>query len=144
MKNFLKIIFTLLIILNCSTIFLFGCNSDNHGTDNTTSNAETSSNTVSTKKDKLLITDTQMTIDYHEYTGNYYCEITGKAKNVSGKDLSYVSIDFSIYDEEGINLGTATDLIQNLAADETYRFTAILYSASAEPKTFKLVKQTGW
>lgn len=51
--------------------------------------------------------------------------ITGQVKNNSGKTLSYVNIQFSLYDVNGNVVGTARDNVTNLAAGETWSFDAL-------------------
>ena len=100
------------------------------------------SNTES--KPKLTITDTNMSVTYNEYLG-YSATITGVAENTSGKNLSYASVEFSIYDASGNNLGTALANINNLGEGDTWRFEATLFSfPSTRPTSFKLVDVTGF
>ncbi len=95
-------------------------------------------------KSKLDISNTKMSVEYSEYLG-YSAEITGIAKNVTKRDFSYASIEFSIYDINGNNLGTALANINNLAAGDTWNFEANLFSFSnTKPSTYKLVEITTW
>lgn len=52
-------------------------------------------------------------------------KVTGKIKNTSGKDLSYLQIEIPIYDADGAKLGTALANINNLKADDVWKFEAI-------------------
>ncbi len=93
---------------------------------------------------KLEVTNLSLTVDYSEYLG-YSAVVTGTAKNVSGKNLSYASVEFSIYDSYGNNLGTALANINNLATNDTWQFEAHLFSyPSTEPVRCKLVKIYAW
>lgn len=95
-------------------------------------------------KSKLTITDTHMSVTYNEYLG-YSATITGVAKNTSGKNLSYASVEFSVYDASGNNLGTALANINNLGKGDTWRFEATLLSfPSTRPASFKLVEITAF
>lgn len=51
--------------------------------------------------------------------------ITGKVKNNSNKNYSYVQITFSVYDTEDNKIGTCMDNISGLSAGETWSFEAI-------------------
>ena len=95
-------------------------------------------------KPKLTISDTHMSVTYNEYLG-YSATITGIAENTSGQNLSYASVEFSVYDASGNNLGTALANINNLCEGDTWRFEATLFSfPSTRPTSFKLVEITGY
>lgn len=89
----------------------------------------------------LTISDTQMSVTYNEYLGYYSVTITGVAKNTSGHDLSYASVEYSVYDEVGNNLGTALANINNLRKGDTWRFEAMLFDfPKVRPKSCKLAE----
>ncbi len=98
----------------------------------------------SESKPKLTISDTNMSVTYNEYLG-YSATITGVAQNTSGQNLSYASVEFSVYDASGNNLGTALANINNLGEGDTWRFEATLLSfPSTRPTSFKLVEIIGY
>lgn len=89
---------------------------------------------------ELSISDTQLTVSYNEYLG-YSASITGVATNTSGRNLSYASIEFSVYDSNGNNLGTALANINNLGKGDTWRFEATLLDfPKTRPASYKLVE----
>lgn len=91
-------------------------------------------------KPKLTISDTNMSVTYNEFLG-YSATIKGVAVNTSGRDLSYASVEFSVYDASGNNLGTALANINNLGEGDTWRFEATLFDfPSIRPSSFKLVE----
>ena len=93
-------------------------------------------------KEKLNITDVTMTYEYSSYLG-YTVKIEGTAKNLSGKNYSYASVEYSVYDEDGNNLGTALDNINHLANGDTWKFSATLLGfAETKPASYKLVEIT--
>lgn len=97
-----------------------------------------------TGKSKLDISDVSMSTEYNEYLG-YSAVIKGTEKNRSSKNYSYASIEFSVYDATGNNLGTALANINNLGSGDTWRFEAILLSfSSSRPTTYKLVEIIAW
>lgn len=51
--------------------------------------------------------------------------ISGKVKNNSSMNYSYVEITFSVYDTENNKIGTCMDNISGLSAGETWSFKAI-------------------
>lgn len=98
----------------------------------------------SESKPKLTISNTNMSVTYNEYLG-YSATITGVAENTSGQNLSYASVEFSVYDASGNNLGTALANINNLGKGDTWRFEATLFSfPSTRPTSFKLVEIIGY
>ncbi len=96
------------------------------------------------KKGKLEVSNASLSVEYNEYLG-YSAKVTGIVRNNTGKDYSYVQIEYAIYDANGNNLGTALDNINNLAAGDTWNFEANLFSfPSARPVTFKFIEIDGW
>lgn len=88
------------------------------------------------------VSNTSLSADYTELLG-YSASITGVAKNNTGRDLSYVQIEFSVYDSAGNNLGTAVANINNLGVGDTWRFDATLLSfPNTRPSSYKLADVT--
>ena len=96
-------------------------------------------------KDKLEITNTELVVDSYviDSTTYYNVYVQGTAKNISNKNYSYASVEFSVYDADNNNLGTALANINNLASGDTWQFNAMLINtATSAPTTYKLVKIT--
>lgn len=55
----------------------------------------------------------------------YHVTISGALKNVSKSQFSYVSITFTLYDDNGYNIGSAMANMNYLGAGETWRYEAI-------------------
>lgn len=88
------------------------------------------------------VSNTSLSVSYSEFLG-YSASILGVAKNNTGKDLSYVQIEFSVYDSAGNNVGTALANINNLGAGDTWRFEATLLSfPNTRPSSYKLADVT--
>ena len=84
------------------------------------------------------MTVTKVTIVY-----DYKVEIKGILQNNTSRVWTSATISFAIYDSEGNNMGTASDSIQNLGPEETWKFEANKSFESDEaPVTFKFVKVT--
>lgn len=100
---------------------------------------------VSTDKtSKLDVSGCTLSVEYNEYLG-YSAKIEGIAKNNSKKNYSYVSVEFSVYDSSGNNLGTALANINNLLSGDSWNFKASLLSfPSTRPTSFKLVEINAW
>ena len=93
---------------------------------------------VGSDLDNFQVTNTKMTYEYNSYTDDYDVKITGKAKNISEKDFSSVSIEFTVYDAEGNSIGICDDYISGLSAGDTWSFEATLIWCEIEPASFKL------
>ena len=81
--------------------------------------------------------------DYSQYLG-YSAYVDGVLRNDSGSDWDYVQIEFSIYDQNGRNLGTALDNANNISAGDTWQFEAFLFDAKNMPYSFKLKEVSAW
>lgn len=93
---------------------------------------------------KLDVSECTLSVEYNTYLG-YSATIKGVAKNNSKENYSYASVEFSVYDSEGNNLGTALANINNLSSGDSWNFKASLFSfTSTKPTRFKLVKINAW
>lgn len=72
---------------------------------------------------KLSVSNENISIDHNEYIG-YTVTITGTIENTTGKDLSYISVEYKIYDSSNAIIGTALANANNIDKDETWRFEA--------------------
>lgn len=86
-----------------------------------------------------FIEEPNMSVDYDSYLG-YSVEISGKLKNTSNSEFSYVSVTFAIYDEDGNQIETALDNMNYLQAGSVWSFNATMLGWSdVQPKSCKLV-----
>ena len=93
---------------------------------------------------RFSVSNTSMSVDYSEYLG-YTAYVNGTLTNNSMKDYDYIQIEFSVYDSNGIKLGTAIDNATYLGAGETWSFSAMLLDfPSSRPASYKLVDISGW
>lgn len=74
---------------------------------------------------------------------DYATYIVGEVKNESQTTYSYLSISFSIYDDDGNKIGTAWDNIAGLAPGETWSFKAYVWQAD-EIDEYKLENISGY
>ena len=65
-----------------------------------------------------------------DYNMGYYIE--GTVNNNENKDYSYVQIEFVCYDSGGNNIGTALDNTNNLLANQTWKYKAMLIETDAD------------
>lgn len=113
--------------------------STNEGTAGSTEEAQASANqngSAASSESKYSITDEQLTGD------SYSAHITGTFTNTSGQDLSYVEVDYNLFDAEGAQIGTAFTNTTNLADGATWKFDAYCTEGLSDIATFKLVDVT--
>lgn len=103
MKKFTIILCTVLVLL-CVSFSFVGCFDDVDDKD-------------------LSVSGENISIDYTEYFG-YTVKITGTITNTTGKNLSYISVEYKIYDSSNAVIGTALANANNIGSGETWRFEA--------------------
>lgn len=91
------------------------------------------------KKEKFEIVG-----DVTEESDQFATYISGVVKNNSGKDCSYAQIQFTLYDKDGNQIGTALDNINNLEKDGTWKFKAMGIGENGEVASYKLAEITGF
>ena len=95
-------------------------------------------------EDNFKLISASMSVEYSSYSNEYDATITGKIKNISGNDYSFVEVEFSVYDSDGNNIGTADAFISSLGDGEVWSFEATLLWVSSRPVSFKLADITCW
>ena len=76
-------------------------------------------------------------------TGEYGIKnIVGTLHNTGNKEYGYVQVSFNLYDDAGYQVGSAMDNINNLEADGTWKFKAIVIESRAV--SYKLKEVTGF
>jgi len=73
------------------------------------------------------------------YSGD---RITGIVRNNTGRDYSYVQVEFNIYDSTGAQIGSTMDNINNLEPHGTWRFSAYVFESNGTKCRLKDI--TGW
>lgn len=71
----------------------------------------------------LSVANENISIDYTELLG-YSVKVTGTITNTTGKDLSYISVEYKIYDSSDAVIGRAFANANNIGAGETWKFEA--------------------
>lgn len=85
--------------------------------------------------DVLVTTNNVVRSEYTPSFGNIY----GLAYNYTGQKLSYIQIDYGIYNESGdIKLGSCIANQSNLAADTGWNFSAICTNLPSSAFTYKV------
>ena len=102
MKKFLITLCTVLMVL-CVSFAFVGCLED--------------------ENEKLSVSNEKISIDYNAYLG-YSVKVTGTITNTTGKNLSYISVEYKIYDSSNAVIGTALANANSIGAGETWKFEA--------------------
>ncbi len=104
MKKFITIICSLLLCFGVAFAFT-GCVDDD---------------------EKLSVSNENVSIEYTEYLG-YSVKVTGSITNTTKNDLSYISVEYKIYDNSGAVIGTALANANSIGIGETWKFEAVSF-----------------
>lgn len=94
--------------------------------------------TTNSNEEKFTLLSDKKIVDS---IGTTYIE--GEIKNNTDKTYSYVQVTFNLYDENGAQLGTAIDNINNLEPNGTWKYKA-MGLVTEKVSTYKFVEITGW
>lgn len=105
MKKFINVLCMILTVL-CISCAFSGCFDDNK---------------------KMSVSDENIKYEYTEMLG-WQVKVTGYIENTTGKDLSYISIEYKIYDSDNAVIGTALANANNISAGEKWKFEAMSFT----------------
>lgn len=74
----------------------------------------------------------------------YIPMIKGTLTNNSGKDLSYIQVEYVIYDSDGAQVATALANTNNLKADGVWKYEAGILDTDVDVATYELVDVTAY
>jgi hypothetical protein len=100
--------------------------------------ALTSSEPSSTESEKPALEILSVECNVDEYSTH----VIGKLKNNTSKQLTYVQVQYALYDESGNQIGTALANVNGLDAGGTWKFDAI--GITGETSKYKLIDLTGY
>lgn len=89
-------------------------------------------------KEKYAISDEALD------TSGYIPAIKGTLTNNSGKDLSFIQVEYVIYDSDGAQVATALTNTSNLKADGVWKFEASILDTDVDIASFELADVTGY
>lgn len=141
-----KVILIILAIIVVFSVVASATGGDKNDSSNINSSQSSSSTTATDEhandqayqisKKFETVNEPEMTIEYG------YPKINGSIKNISGKNLSYAQIQFSLYDEDGAQIGSAWTNINNLDADGIWKYEATGFDEGAV--SFKMTEISAW
>lgn len=76
---------------------------------------------------KMCVSNENIKYEYTELLG-WQVKITGTIENTTGKDLSYISVEYKIYDSDNAVIGTAIDNANSIGKGEKWKFEAMSFS----------------
>ena len=97
--------------------------------------AKEEASATETSKEKYTITD-----EAFDTSNPYMASITGKLTN----NTDHLQIEYTLYDNEGNQIGTALANVNNLKAGATWKFEAATFKAPDEIGSYELADVTGF
>ena len=142
-----KIIVLIVLIAFCAFIVIAAITGGNESTGNpprVTGTVETQTPENVDLVAKLSYNKLATQTDPEAGQTNYGSQlINGVLKNTSGKKLSYVQVTFALYDQDGNQIGTAIDNLNDLTPDSTWKYSAITLDTQ-QFYSFELTSVDAW
>lgn len=119
---------------------LAGCSSD--ATTETTASEAASTEAASTEA--APVEDYAVSDETLDTSNPYAAYITGTLTNNKDTDVSYVQVEYVLYDADGAQIGTALANTNNLKAGGSWKYEAYVTADAASIATFELAEITGF
>ena len=91
------------------------------------------------EEDPYSIVDEQMDV-----SNPYALYITGTLTNNTDKQVSYIQVEYNLYDADGAQVGTALANTNNLQAGGVWKFEAVGTASPDEVASYELMNVTGF
>lgn len=76
---------------------------------------------------KMSVSNENVKYEYAEMLG-WQVKVTGYIENTTGSDLSYISVEYKVYDSRNAVIGTAMDNATSIGKGETWKFEAMSFT----------------
>lgn len=119
---------------------LAGCSSD--ATTETTASETASTEAASTEA--APVEDYTVSDETLDTSNPYAAYITGTLTNNKDTDVSYVQVEYVLYDADGAQIGTALANTNNLKAGGSWKYEAYVTADAASIASFELAEITGF
>lgn len=119
---------------------LAGCSSD--ATTETTASEAASTEAASTEA--APVEDYTVSDETLDTSNPYAAYITGTLTNNKDTDVSYVQVEYVLYDADGAQIGTALANTNNLKASGSWKYEAYVTADAASIASFELAEITGF
>lgn len=77
--------------------------------------------------EKMSVSNENVKYEYTEMLG-WQVKVTGYIENTTGSDLSYISVEYKVYDSSNAVIGTAMDNATSIGKGETWKFEAMSFT----------------
>lgn len=124
-----------------------GNTSTGSSTSSSTDSAEQSDNTAadSSEQESQQSQEKYAVEEGEVDTSNpYMWQISGTVTNNSGRDLSYIQVEYVLYDSDGAQIGNAYDNANNLKAGGVWKYNAAGTVAPDEVASYELTDITAY
>lgn len=106
-------------------------------------NAEVNNQQSKTEPQEEVVTKPDLELlEYSTESDEFSRYVVGRVKNNSDKNYSYVQVEISLYDDQGNQIGSTMDNVNNLASGGTWKFKAMILEDEA--KKFEIKDITGF
>lgn len=102
-------------------------------------NAETTGQQPVEQKDPYTISDEQL-----DTSNQFALYIKGTLTNNTDNEVSYIQVEYNLYDADGAQVGTALANTSNLKAGGTWKFEAVGTASPDEVASYELIDVTGF
>ena len=135
------LVVTLALVAATSPLALAGCNGSDAGDDAPAAEQPAEEQTEHPAEEKEPYTVSEEQLDGSNQFATY---ITGKLTNNTDDAVSYIQVEYNLYDAEGAQVGTALANTNNLQPGGVWKFEAIGTASPDEVASFELIDVTGF
>ena len=135
------LVVTLALVAATSPLALAGCNGSDAGDDASAAEQPAEEQTEQPAEEKEPYTVSEEQLDGSNQFATY---ITGKLTNNTDDAVSYIQVEYNLYDAEGAQVGTALANTNNLQPGGVWKFEAIGTASPDEVASFELIDVTGF
>lgn len=135
------LVVTLALVAATSPLALAGCNGSDAGDDAPAAEQPAEEQTEQPAEEQEPYTVSEEQLDGSNQFATY---ITGKLTNNTDDAVSYIQVEYNLYDAEGAQVGTALANTNNLQPGGVWKFEAIGNASPDEVASFELIDVTGF
>lgn len=130
---------TLALAAAVSPLVLAGCDSDDAGSSAGTDAPAAEQQEPVEQQEPYTVSEEQL-----DGSNQFATYITGKLTNNTESEVSYIQVEYNLYDAEGAQVGTALANTNNLQPGGVWKFEAIGTASPDEVASFELIDVTGF
>lgn len=130
---------TLALAAAVSPLVLAGCDSDDAGSSAGTNAPAAEQQEPVEQQEPYTVSEEQL-----DGSNQFATYITGKLTNNTEDEVSYIQVEYNLYDAEGAQVGTALANTNNLQPGGVWKFEAIGTASPDEVASFELIDVTGF